>query len=138
MPRLRFSREIGQRAQELDNLIVCAAGLNHQPLGKGLAGDATGDLAVHTVDTLEHATAVGAEIAFPIARHDGFQPLRDVAPLGLDLFGERVVRPEVVNSSLSGHKSKIVAAERAVVLARFPLIQLRLDQYDGEKAIRSH
>ncbi len=39
----------------------------------------------------------------------------------------------MVNSGLSGHKSKIVAAERAVVLARFPLIQLRLDQYNGER-----
>ena len=119
----------GQRTQGLDHLVVGAGGFDHQlALERGL-GDFLGHFAVTADQALHHAAAVQVEPVIVVAGRDIAEPVGDQVTLLLHFLGEGIVAPEVFQRLGGGGEGQVVAAEGAVVLTGFPLVQLRLQQH---------
>src|SRR5690554_393335 len=121
-----------QGRQDLDHLAFRAAGFNDQAMLEALGGDGIGQLTVFAFQATHHAAPFGAEHAGGVFAGDTLQVLGQHFALVPDFLGKAVVLPEGFQGGPCRDKGVVVAAEGAVVLARFPDIQFLAEQGQGK------
>src|SRR5690606_37823831 len=121
----------GEGAQHLDDLVVGAAGLDHQALVEAAGAHARGGLAVDHLDAAHHAAPLDPQRDAGAGDDLGEPSAQDLG-LALDLALEGVVAPEELEGPGGGDEGVVVAAEGAVVLARRPLVEARANERHRE------
>src|SRR5699024_3088814 len=118
----------GERRQELDHLVARAGGLDQQLVVEAPLHGLVGELrVVDEGDAERHPAPAQLELALVLVDQRREPLPQDPAVLeGLVL--ELVVGPELAQGQLGGHERHVVTAERAVVLARRPGVEVLTEQ----------
>ena len=119
--------------QALHHLTLGTAGLDDQAFLEAQAGDLVGQLATATLETAHHAPTLKLELGGAVLIGNGLEAFAQDLTLSLHLSGEAVILPVGFDGLGRGNEGHVIAAEGAVVLARRPLVQLAVEQQDGER-----